>query len=200
MMIRQSRLERVTNETKIKCQLTLDSCKSSEIKTGIGFFDHMLEQIARHGFMQLNLEAKGDLEVDCHHTIEDVGIVLGKAIGKALSGCGGIVRYGSSMLPMDEVLMCCAIDLSGRPYYCSNVTFTRECIGGMDLEMVDEFFRAIATHAGMNLHFRMFEGINNHHMVEAMFKAFAKALSAAVQLDDRIKGTLSTKGVLEGIG
>ncbi|WP_105618080.1 imidazoleglycerol-phosphate dehydratase HisB [Vallitalea okinawensis] len=199
-MIRQSYVERETNETKIRCQLTLETYEASKIKTGIGFFDHMLEQVARHGFMQLILEVKGDLEVDCHHTIEDVGIVIGKAISKALGSCEGIVRYGSSMIPMDEVLMSCAIDLSGRPYYCSNVVFTKECVGGMDLEMVDEFFRAIATHSGMNLHFHMFEGINNHHMVEGMFKAFAKALSNAIQFDDRIKGTLSTKGVLEGIG
>lgn len=197
-MNREAELCRQTGETSINISLQLDSNKKSEICTGIGFFDHMLQQISRHGYMNLSIQCKGDLEVDCHHTIEDVGITLGKVLNLAVGDKKGITRYGSCILPMDDALICCALDLSGRAYYVSDVTFTRESINGFDLEMVDEFFRALCQHGGINLHFKYLAGTNNHHIAEGMFKAFAKALLSAVSYDERIKGVLSTKGLLEG--
>ena len=194
--MRIGRLERETKETKILVQLILDGEGKSEIDTGIGFFDHMLDGFARHGLFDLKVLVDGDLEVDCHHTIEDTGIVLGQAIREAVGDKKGIRRFGSCMLPMDEALIACAIDLSGRPYYVSDTKFTVPRIGDMDTEMVQEFFYALSYSGQMNLHFKVLSGSNNHHICEAMFKAFAKALDAAVAYDGRITDVLSTKGSL----
>lgn len=177
-------------------QFGIDGTGVAKIDTGIGFFDHMLNSFARHGFFDLECLAKGDLEVDCHHTIEDVGIVLGQAIKEAIGDKKGLNRYGSFILPMDEALVLCAIDLSGRPYFVYDVNLTTERVGGMDTEMVKEFFYAISYSAGMNLHIKMLEGSNNHHIIEAVFKAFAKALDIATKRDERIVDVLSTKGSL----
>ena len=194
---RISQIERVTKETQIRIRLDLDGSGQANIHTGIGFFDHMLNGFARHGLFDLDVEVTGDLEVDCHHTIEDTGIVLGQAIREAVKDKKGIRRYGSQILPMDEVLVLCAIDLSGRPYYRSDAVFTVERIGDLDTETVREFFYAVSYAAGMNLHIRVLSGGNNHHMIEAMFKAFAKALDEATQYDSRLSGqVLSTKGSL----
>ena len=189
-------VSRKTKETDIFCEINLDGTGKSEINTGIGFFDHMLTAFAKHGFFDLKLTCKGDLNVDCHHTIEDCGIVLGSCIKKALSDKMGIVRYGSFMLPMDETLVLCAIDLSGRPYLNFCADFSVERVGYFDTEMVKEFFYAISYSAGMNLHIKVLDGSNAHHMIEAMFKAFAKALDGASQKDERITSILSTKETL----
>lgn len=196
-MDRRATIERNTKETNVSVTLNLDGSGTAQLDTGIGFFDHMLDGFARHGFFDLTISADGDLEVDCHHTIEDTGIVLGKAIKEAVGDKKGIRRYGSCILPMDETLVLCAVDLSGRPYYVSNVEFPSQKIGDMDTEMVREFFYAISYSAEMNLHFQMLAGSNSHHICEAMFKAFAKALDMAVSIDERITGVLSTKGSLE---
>lgn len=195
-MERTASFTRTTKETDITLTLCLDGTGNAEISTGIGFFDHMLNGFARHGLFDLSCHVKGDLEVDCHHTIEDTGIVLGEAIKKCVGDKKGIVRYGSCILPMDEALVLCSLDLSGRPYYVSDAEFPSERVGGMDTEMVKEFFYAVSCHAGMNLHFRMLFGSNSHHMIEGMFKAFAKALDMAVSFDPRITDVLSTKGSL----
>lgn len=187
---------RKTKETDISLSLKLDGTGTSTISTGIGFFDHMLEGFARHGLFDLKVNVEGDLAVDCHHTIEDTGIVLGNAIRKAVGDKKGLKRYGSCMLPMDETLVLCAIDLSGRPYLVFDGEFTTDRVGYMDTEMVKEFFYAISYTAGMNLHIKVLSGGNNHHMIEAMFKAFAKALDEATQMDPRITDILSTKGTL----
>lgn len=187
---------RKTKETDISLSLKLDGTGTSTIFTGIGFFDHMLEGFARHGLFDLKVNVEGDLAVDCHHTIEDTGIVLGNAIRKAVGDKKGLKRYGSCMLPMDETLVLCAIDLSGRPYLVFDGEFTTDRVGYMDTEMVKEFFYAISYTAGMNLHIKVLSGGNNHHMIEAMFKAFAKALDEATQMDPRITDILSTKGTL----
>lgn len=187
---------RTTRETDIELSLAIDGRGLGEVDTGIGFFDHMLEGFARHGFFDLKVSCKGDLYVDSHHTIEDVGIVLGTAIREALGAKAGIVRYGSSILPMDETLMLCAIDLSGRPYFSYEVKTTADRVGEFDVEMAKEFFYAVSYSAGMNLHIRQLSGENNHHILEAMFKAFAKALDQATKLDERIDGVLSTKGTI----
>lgn len=187
---------RKTKETDILVMLNLDGEGDYEIETGIGFFNHMLEGFSRHGFFDLKLRVKGDLDVDCHHTIEDAGIVLGNAIKTALGDKEGIRRYGSSILPMDETLVLCAIDLSGRPYLSFDADFKTERVGDMDTEMVREFFYAVSYSAGMNLHIKVLSGENSHHITEAMFKAFAKALDEAVNYDLRIKEVLSTKGSL----
>ena len=178
-MSRTADYVRKTKETDITLSLELDGSGVSEIDTGIGFFDHMLEGFARHGFFDLSVKAEGDLIVDCHHTIEDTGIVLGNAIKKAVGDKKGIKRYGSCILPMDETLVLCAVDLSGRPYLSSDGNFTVERVGYMDTEMVKEFFYAISYTAGMNLHIKVLTPGNNHHMIEAMFKAFARALDEA---------------------
>ena len=188
--------QRTTKETDIKVNLNLDGTGKSEINTGIGFFDHMLEGFSKHGFFDLMLNCKGDLHVDSHHTIEDCGIVLGNAIREALTDKKGIRRFGSCIRPMDETLVLCAVDLSGRPYLAFDGTFTTERIGDMDTEMVREFFYAVSYSAGMNLHVKVLNPGNNHHMAEAMFKAFARALDEAVTIDSRIQGILSTKGSL----
>ena len=192
-MSRKSFVERNTKETKIQLSLDIDGTGTFAGKTGVGFFDHMLDGFARHGLFDLEAEVDGDLFVDCHHTIEDTGIVLGQAIKEAVGDKKGIKRYGSCILPMDEALVLCAVDLSGRPYYVSDAVFTAEKCGDMDLEMVKEFFYAVSYSAGMNLHFKVLSGSNNHHIAEAMFKAFAKALDSATMFDERIVGVLSTK-------
>lgn len=195
-MSRISVVERNTKETKIKLRLMLDGIGKAKLHTGIGFFDHMLDGFARHGFFDLEVHVDGDLEVDCHHTVEDTGIVLGTAIREAAGDKKGIRRYGSCILPMDEALVLCAVDLSGRPYYVSDAQFTVPRVGELDTEMVKEFFYAVSYSAQMNLHFKVLSGSNNHHICEAMFKAFAKALDAAVSYDERITDVLSTKGSL----
>ena len=193
---RIAQIQRKTKETDIQVKLNLDGSGNSVINTGIGFFNHMLEGFSKHGFFDLNLNCEGDLAVDCHHTIEDCGIVLGNAIREALGDKSGIKRFGSCILPMDESLVLCAIDLSGRPYLVFDGEFTTEKIGYMDTEMVKEFFYAISYSAGMNLHIKVLTPGNNHHMAEAMFKAFARALDEAVSRDHRVQGILSTKGSL----
>lgn len=193
---RIAHIQRKTKETDIQVKLNLDGSGNSVINTGIGFFNHMLEGFSKHGFFDLNLNCEGDLAVDCHHTIEDCGIVLGNAIREALGDKSGIKRFGSCILPMDESLVLCAIDLSGRPYLVFDGEFTTEKIGYMDTEMVKEFFYAISYSAGMNLHIKVLTPGNNHHMAEAMFKAFARALAEAVSHDPRVQGILSTKGSL----
>ncbi|MCD8338194.1 MAG: imidazoleglycerol-phosphate dehydratase HisB [Lachnospiraceae bacterium] len=195
-MGRTAEVIRNTKETKIHIELNLDGMGKAQIHTGIGFFDHMLEGFARHGLFDLTVEADGDLQVDCHHTIEDTGIVLGEAIRQAVGDKKGIRRYGERTLPMDEVLVLCALDLCGRPCFCSDAVFPTERIGEMDTEMVREFFYAVSYSAAMNLHFCMLRAGNSHHMAEAMFKAFAKALDEATCFDPRITDVLSTKGTL----
>lgn len=195
-MSRTVSIERNTSETKICLTLNLDGNGITNIHTGIGFFDHMLNSFARHGFFDLDVTVDGDLHVDCHHTIEDVGIVLGEAIGKAVGDKKGIKRYGSFLLPMDETLMLCAVDLSGRPYLVMDCDFTVDRVGEFDTEMAREFFYAVSYSAAMNLHLKKMHGENNHHMLEAVFKAFAKALDEATMTDPRIGDVLSTKGAL----
>ena len=195
-MARTADYVRKTKETDISLHLNLDGTGSSSIHTGIGFFDHMLDGFARHGLFDLKVNVAGDLAVDCHHTIEDTGIVLGNANKEDVGDKKGIRRYGSCILPMDETLVLCAVDLSGRPYLVFDGEFTTDRVGYMDTEMVKEFFYAISYTAGMNLHIRVLSGGNNHHMIEAMFKAFAKALDQATVIDPRITDILSTKGSL----
>lgn len=195
-MIREAEIKRTTKETDISCKLLLDGSGKAEIDTGVGFFDHMLTGFAKHGFFDLSLKCRGDLEVDCHHTIEDCGIVLGQAVNKALGDKAGIVRFGSFILPMDEALVLTAIDLSGRPCFSFDLNFRGEKCGEMDTAMCREFFYAVSTNAMMNLHIRELSGLNDHHLMEAAFKSFGKALSQAVAKDDRIEGVLSTKGSL----
>ena len=196
MMDRISSVKRITNETKIEVCLNLDGTGKANLETKIGFFEHMLNGFARHGMFDLDVYCDGDIEVDCHHSIEDVGIVLGMAIKEAVGDKKGIRRYGSMMLPMDETLALCAIDLSGRPYFVFDADFTHQSVGGMDTQMVREFFYAISYAAGMNLHIKVLYGENDHHIMEAIFKAFAKALDQATQFDPRITDVLSTKGSL----
>lgn len=193
---RYATVERKTSETDIKLTLKIDGQGEADIDTGIGFFDHMLKSFAKHGLFDLQLSVKGDLFVDCHHTIEDVGIVLGEAIKEALGDKKSIKRYGSVMLPMDEALILCAIDLSGRPYLVFNGEFQSNSVGYFDTQMAKEFFYAVSYSAGMNLHIKQMDGENDHHIIEGMFKAFAKALDEATIKDPRIKSVLSTKGAL----
>lgn len=195
-MVRSSTINRRTRETDIEVTLDLDGSGRAEVNTGIGFLDHMLEGFARHGFFDLKCQVKGDLQVDGHHTVEDTGIVLGQAIREAAGDKKGIRRYGYFILPMDESLALCAVDLCGRPYLQFTCDFTAERVGELDTELVKEFFYAVSYSAGMNLHLRMLQPGNNHHMIEAMFKAFAKALDEATTLDPRITDVLSTKGSL----
>ena len=195
-MSRAAQIERNTKETEVYVSLELDGSGKSEISTGIGFFDHMLEGFARHGLFDLTVKVKGDLSVDDHHTIEDTGIVLGRAIAEALGGKQGIRRYGQRILPMDEVLTLCALDLGGRAYFSYEAPFTPGMMGQMNTEMVREFFCAVAFHAMMNLHIRVLTAGNNHHMAESIFKAFAKALDEAVSVDERISGIMTTKGMI----
>lgn len=195
-MGRQAEVIRNTKETQIRIKLALDGTGAFRGGTGIGFFDHMLEGFARHGLFDLEVEVRGDLHVDCHHTVEDTGIVLGQAIREAVGDKKGIRRYGSTILPMDEALVLCAVDLCGRPYYRSDVEFPVERIGEMETETIREFFYAVSYAAAMNLHFKMLDAGNGHHMAEGMFKAFAKALDGAVAFDERITDVLSTKGTI----
>ena len=195
-MNRTAEITRTTKETAITLKLDLDGSGTADISTGIGFFDHMLEGFSRHGFFDLSCKVQGDLHVDGHHTVEDTGIVLGKAIAQAVGDKKGIRRYGSFLLPMDDALALCAVDLCGRPYLNFDGTFPVERVGTLDTELVREFFYAVSYSAGMNLHLKMLDGVNAHHMIEACFKAFAKALDQAVSFDPRITDVLSTKGSL----
>ena len=196
MSERNANIKRVTKETDIDLTLAIDGSGESDIDTGVGFFDHMLEGFAKHGFFNLKLACDGDIDVDTHHTIEDCGIVLGQAIKEAVGDKKGIKRYGSFVLPMDESLVLCAVDLCGRPYFAMDDVFTVERIGDLETEMIREFFYAVSYAAGMNLHIKVLSTGNNHHMAEAMFKAFAKALDEATTVDPRITDILSTKGSL----
>ena len=193
---RKASVTRNTKETAITVAIDLDGSGKSDIHTGIGFFDHMLEGFSRHGFFDLKVDVKGDLEVDGHHTVEDCGIVLGQAILTALDNKKGICRYGSFILPMDDALVLCAVDLCGRPYFNYTYSFPTEMIGSLDTQLIREFFYAVSYSAGMNLHIKVLDGINSHHVAEAMFKAFAKALDQATAKDPRIQDVLSTKGSL----
>lgn len=191
-----AKIYRKTSETEVKSEINLYGEGKYDIKTGIGFFDHMLNLMARHGLIDLKLEAKGDLQVDSHHTVEDVGIVLGQSFKEALGDKKGIKRYGTSFVPMDEALASVSIDLSGRPYIVCDFNFTVEKLDEMDTELVEEFLRALAFNAGITLHARVLYGKNNHHMIEAVFKALGRALREAVDKDERINGVMSTKGTL----
>ena len=194
--IRQATVKRKTSETDISLFIRIDGKGEADVDTGIGFFDHMLKSFAKHGLFDLKVKVTGDLIVDCHHTIEDVGIVLGEAIKEAIGNKASIRRYGDIILPMDDALILCAIDLSGRPYLGFDATFSSDNVGYFDTQMVKEFFYAISYSAGMNLHVRQMAGDNDHHIIEGMFKAFAKALDEATIKDARIKSVLSTKGSL----
>lgn len=194
---RISYIERKTAETSVTIRLNLDGEGKVDVQTGIGFFDHMLTHIGKHSLMDIEVKATGDLYIDCHHTVEDVGIVLGQAIRTALGNKVGIERYGDRVVPMDEALILCALDLSGRPFLDIDTPFRSEKVGDFDTQMVEEFFRAVAVNSGMNLHIQVLKGKNDHHIIEGMCKAFAKALCEAVSYNQRIKGIPSTKGMLE---
>lgn len=197
MAERKTSCTRKTDETDISLVFDLDGSGVASVDTGIGFFDHMLKSFAKHGFFDMSLAVKGDLFVDSHHTIEDTGIVLGQAIREAVGDKTGIKRYGSFIMPMDETLVLCAVDLSGRPYLSYDLSLTVPQVGYLDTEMVKEFFYAVSYAAGMNLHIRQLSGNNNHHIIEAAFKAFANALDQATSFDPRLDGKLlSTKGSL----
>jgi len=193
---RKAEVERKTRETQIQVSIDLDGAGESEIGTGIGFFDHMLTALAKHGLFDLRIKAKGDLEIDPHHTVEDVGILIGRAIDKALGDKEGLARYGWAVVPMDEALILASIDLSGRGLLCYDVSFAQEKIGALDTVLISEFFESVARNAGMTLHIRKLSGEDPHHTAEAAFKSFAKALQAATRVSERIKGIPSTKGVL----
>lgn len=194
--MRNSEIERNTGETRIKLSLELDGSGKAGISTGIGFLDHMLDLFTRHGLFDLKVEARGDLHVDAHHTAEDVGIVLGQAIKAALGDKKSVKRYGTSHVPMDEALAMVSLDLSGRPFLVFDIPFTSQKLGEMDTELVEEFFRAVAFNSGITLHIKVLYGSNNHHMAEAVFKAFGRALDEASRTDPRIEGVMSTKGAL----
>ena len=189
-------IERKTAETQIAVTLNLDGEGKCDIATGIGFLDHMLTLLAKHGFMDLSVKAKGDLEVDCHHTVEDIGIVLGEALKEALGDKAGIRRYGNCFIPMDETLAQVCLDFSGRSFLVFGAEIPKIKLGNFDAEMTEEFFRALAMHCGLTLHIRVLYGSNVHHIIEAIFKAFARALAEAVSHDARVKGVMSSKGVL----
>lgn len=193
-MDRTARVERNTKETQIVLSMNLDGNGISRINTGIGFFDHMLINFSKHSFIDLEVNVKGDLYVDGHHTVEDTGIVFGQALKQALGSKEGIRRYGSAVLPMDDTLVLCALDLSGRPYLNYGIHLTVPKVGEFDTELVREFFWAVSYSAGMNLHMKQLDGVNHHHIIECVFKAFARALDEAVRYDSRISGVLSTKG------
>ena len=195
-MNRTAEIKRKTKETDIALTFAIDGTGKGEIASGIGFFDHMLEGFARHGFFDLTLSVNGDLHVDGHHTVEDTGIVLGQAIKEAVGDKTGIRRYGFFILPMDDALCLCAVDLCGRPYLDFACEWKAERAGTLDTELIKEFFQAVSYSAGMNIHIRMLAGENTHHMTEAMFKAFGKALDMATGMDERITDVLSTKGSL----
>lgn len=195
--MRKATITRTTAETDISVTLDLDGSGLKANLTGVGFFDHMLDQLARHALIDMEVTARGDLHIDDHHTVEDCGIAIGQALAKALGDKRGIRRYGECALPMDDAQVRCALDLSGRPYLVWNVAFPSQKIGSFDTELVREFFQALATHGGITLHVDMIHGVNSHHIAEAAFKAVARALRAAVEPDPRAAGAIpSTKGSL----
>ena len=194
--MRTANIKRQTAETNITADIRIDGTGNSQIATGIGFFDHMLILFAKHGFFDLNLTADGDLHIDGHHTVEDAGIVLGQAFAKALGDKSGIKRYGTAFVPMDEALVMVSLDISGRPFLAFDVEIGAERIGTFDSELVEEFLRALAVHAGLTLHVRLMAGKNAHHIVEGVFKALGRALDEATRTDERIVGVMSTKGML----
>lgn len=193
---RRAEIERKTAETQISIKLNLDGEGTCDIATGIGFLDHMLTLLAKHSFMDLTVKAKGDLEVDSHHTVEDIGIVLGEALREALGDKSGIHRYGNCFIPMDETLAQVCLDFSGRPFLVFGAEIPKIQLGNYDTEMTEEFFRAVAVHCGLTLHIRVLYGSNVHHIIEAIFKAFARAVAEAAAVDPRVKGVMSSKGVL----
>ena len=193
---RRAEIERKTAETQISIKLNLDGEGTCDIATGIGFLDHMLTLLAKHSFMDLTVKAKGDLEVDSHHTVEDIGIVLGEALREALGDKAGIHRYGNCFIPMDETLAQVCLDFSGRPFLVFGAEIPKIQLGNYDAEMTEEFFRAVAVHCGLTLHIRVLYGSNVHHIIEAIFKAFARAVAEATAVDPRVKGVMSSKGVL----
>jgi imidazoleglycerol-phosphate dehydratase len=195
-MPRQASIDRKTSETDIRLNLSIDGTGSCDAATGIGFFDHMLTAFARHGQFDLTVKCAGDLEVDAHHTVEDVGICLGQAIGQAVGDKAGITRFGSAYVPMDEALARAAVDFSGRPYLVFNATFEEEMIGAFPSALAEEFFRSLADHARINLHIDLIRGSNSHHAVEAIYKSVSRAVRTAVSLDAGVRGIPSTKGVL----
>jgi len=195
-MSRTATIERTTSETDIIVKLNVDGTGESNIDTGVGFFDHMLTLFAKHGLFDLDVSAKGDLQVDGHHTVEDVGICLGQAFKEALGTKAGIARYGFFILPMDEALATVSVDISGRPYLAYNLDMTASKVGGFDTDLTHEFFQAFITNAGITMHVRLQAGTNPHHVIEAVFKAFARAMDVAITIDPRITGVQSTKGML----
>jgi imidazoleglycerol-phosphate dehydratase len=196
MAQRTAKRERTTKETQIRLEVNLDGTGESHISTGVGFFDHMLTHIAKHGLLDLTVEVKGDLHIDDHHTIEDVGIVLGQALAEALGDRAGIARVGNVAVPMDEALVFCAIDISGRGFLACDLTYPTPKLGDFTTEMVPEFFRAVAVNAGWTVHLCKWAGSNTHHIIESAFKAFGRAMAQAVAHDSRVQGVPSTKGVL----
>ncbi len=195
-MTRTASIERKTKETSIKLSIDLDGSGKSELSTGIPFLDHMLEQIARHGLVDLTIDAKGDLEIDAHHTVEDIGICLGEALREAVGDKKGIVRYGHAYVPLDEALSRVVLDLSGRPGMEYHIDFPKETVGGFDVELFKEFFQAVSNHGRITLHVDAIRGDNNHHIIETVFKAFGRALRMAVESDPRVDDVPSTKGAL----
>lgn len=193
---RTAEVERKTKETQIKISIDLDGSGESQISTGVGFLDHMLDAVARHGLLNLKVEARGDLQIDPHHTVEDIGILLGKAVDKALGDKAGLVRYGWAAVPMDEALVLTAIDLSGRGFLCYDVDIEQERVGAMETVLFQEFFESVARNGNMTLHIRKLAGEDPHHTAEAVFKSFARALEMATRISERVKGVPSTKGVL----
>jgi imidazoleglycerol-phosphate dehydratase len=196
-MARTATIDRTTKETNISLTLDLDGRGEHRIESGVPFLDHMLTQIARHGFFNLQIKARGDLQIDAHHTVEDLGICLGEAFKKALGDKSGVRRYGRGSMPMHEALAAVVLDFSGRSFLVYNVPLPKAQVGNFELELVEEFFTAFCNHAGANVHVNLAYGDNLHHIVEAVFKAFARALDEATQLDPRIEGVLSSKGKLE---
>mgnify|MGYP001617329772 FL=1 len=192
--MRKAKIDRKTLETGVELELVVDGSGEHDISTGIPFFDHMLTHIAKHGFFDLKVSATGDTEVDFHHSVEDIGICLGQAFKIALDGYKGIVRYGNALVPMDEALVSVAMDIGGRPHLVFNAEMKREKVGEFDTELVEEFLKAFSNHLGCNLHVNVMYGSNTHHIIEAIFKALAKALDVATKKDERVNGVLSTKG------
>jgi imidazoleglycerol-phosphate dehydratase len=195
-MARRADIKRKTNETDVSIKIEIDGSGKAEVDSGIGFFDHMLQLFAKHGFFDLSISVAGDLFVDGHHTVEDVGIVMGQALKQALGEKRSIIRYGTSFVPMDEALAMVSLDLSGRSYLVFEADFPSKIVGEMETELVEEFFRSLAFNAGITLHVKCHYGTNCHHMIEAMFKAFARALDEASKVDTSIEGVMSTKGTL----
>ncbi len=196
MAARNADVQRKTNETDIRLSVQLEGEGQYEVSTGVPFLDHMLELFARHGFFNLSVQASGDVAVDDHHTVEDVGLTLGQALREALGDKRGIRRFGEASVPLDEALVSCVVDLSGRPFLAYNLEIRQERVGNFSTELIHDFFLALTNQVGMNLHLNMTQGRNPHHIIEASFKAFARALSSAVEQDPRVQGVLSTKGSL----